>query len=342
VKLGYLLRRFIFLVFVIWTAATVLFFIPRLSKVNPIRERYAALARSTGYAPKDLEQIIASYERRMGLDKPLFWDIQTGQPGQYFDYMASVLRGDLGFSLANYPKTVTEMIGEALPWTLGLLSVTTILTFLIGTAIGALASWPRSPRWIRGMVTPLIVLAAVPPNVLGFLLIYFIGFQLKLLPMGGAYDPGATKELSLTYAIDILKHAIMPALALILAYVGFYALGMRGMGVTVQGEDYVLFAEHKGLKQGRIFYWYYVRNAILPQVTSLALAFGGLIGAGVLVETVFGFPGIGSTLNSAIVANDYFVIYGVAYIAVFAVGASMFVVDLLYPLLDPRIRYDKK
>ncbi|HEY3291386.1 MAG TPA: ABC transporter permease, partial [Anaerolineae bacterium] len=123
---------------------------------------------------------------------------------------------------------------------------------------------------------------------------------------------------------------------------GFWALGMRGMGITIQGEDYVNFAEHKGLKAGRIFYWYYVRNAILPQVTSLALAFGGIISAGVLVEGLYGFPGIGSTLSAAILANDYFVIYGIGYITVVAVAVSMLVVDLLYPLLDPRIRYEKK
>lgn len=333
-RLGYILRRFLFLVFVMWTAATILFLIPRMSKVNPIRERFAALARSTGYSPKDLENIIASYEVKFGLDKPLGI--------QYVDYMASVLRGDLGVSLMSYPKPVAELIGEALPWTIGLLGMTTILTFLIGTVIGALAGWPRSPKWVKGMVPPLIIMAAIPPYILGLLLVYFIGFRLKLLPMGGAFSAGMTKEFSLPFVLDVLQHAILPALSLILGTVGFWALGMRGMGVTIQGEDYVNFAEHKGLKPGRIFYWYYVRNAILPQVTSLALAFGGIISAGVLVEGLYGFPGIGSTLGAAILANDYFVIYGIGYITVVAVAVSMLVVDLLYPLLDPRIRYEKK
>ncbi|MCL4505385.1 MAG: ABC transporter permease [Chloroflexi bacterium] len=334
-RLGYILRRFIFLVFVIWTAATVLFFIPRLSRVNPIRERFAALARSTGYMPADLDNIIKNFELKFGLDKPL--------PQQYVDYMGSVLRGDLGVSLMSYPKTVVQLIGEALPWTLGLLSVTTVLTFLLGTAVGALAGWPKSPNWVKSMVTPLIVLAAIPPQVLGLLLIYFIAFRMKLLPMAGAYSIGVEPgHLTVSLILDVLKHAILPAAALIIAYIGFWALGMRGMGVTVQGEDYVLFAEHKGLKQSRIFYWYYVRNAILPQVTSLALAFGGIIGAGILVEVTFGFPGIGSTLGSAIASNDYFVIYGIGFITIFAVGVSMLVVDLIYPLLDPRISYERK
>jgi peptide/nickel transport system permease protein len=324
----------LFLIFVVWTAATLLFLLPRLSTINPIRERFMAIARSTGYTPKDLDNIIKNYQIKFGLDKPL------GE--QYVDYMGGVLRGDLGVSLMSYPKTVNQLIGEALPWTLGLISVTTVLTFLIGTAVGALAGWPKSPRWVKNMVTPMIVVAAIPPQVLGLLLIYFLAFRLKLFPMAGAYDVGAVKALSLTFALDVIKHAFLPALTLILAYVGFWALSMRGMGVTVQGEDYVLFAEHKGLKERRIFYAYYVRNAILPQVTSLALAFGGIISAGILVENVFGFPGIGATLYSAITSNDYFVIYGVGFITIFMVAISMLLVDLIYPLLDPRIRYDNK
>jgi peptide/nickel transport system permease protein len=256
--------------------------------------------------------------------------------------MSGVMRGDLGVSLISYPKTVNQLISEALPWTLGLISVTTILTFLIGTAIGALAGWPKSPRWVKNMVTPLIVLAAIPPQLLGLLFIYFLAFRLKLFPMAGAYSIGATKVFTLTFILDVMKHAFLPALTLILAYVGYWALSMRGMGVTVQGEDYVLFAEHKGLPERRIFYAYYVRNAILPQVTSLAMAIGGIVSAGILVENVFGFPGIGATLYSAIQSNDYFVIYGVGFITIFMVAVSMLVVDLIYPLLDPRIRYDTK
>jgi peptide/nickel transport system permease protein len=336
VRFGYLFRRLIFLVLVVWSAATLLFFIPRMSRVNPIRERFAELSRSTGYAPKDLEQIIASYELKFGLNKPI--------AEQYLDYMGSVLRGDLGFSLMRYPRTVVDLIGQALPWTVGLLTVTTLMTFLLGTLIGALAGWPRSPKWVKGMVTPLMVLAAIPAYNLGLLLIYFVAFRAKLLPLSGAYTTGlfAGPELSIPFLLDVVKHSILPALSLVLASVGFWALGMRGMGVTVQGEDYVNFAEHKGLRQNRIFYAYYVRNAILPQVTALALAFGGIVSAGVLVEQLYGFPGIGSLLSQAILANDFFVIYGIGFITILAVGVSMLVVDILYPLLDPRIRYERK
>ncbi len=333
--LAYLLRRVAFMIFVVWSAITLLFFLPRLSPINPVRERFAELQRSTGWAPRDLERLVKVYEVKFGLNKPLH--------EQYVDYMSSLLRGDLGYSIMRYPRTVGDLIAQALPWTIGLLSVTTLLTFGIGTGIGALAAWPRSPQWVKGLVTPLVVLAAIPPYLLGLLLIYFIAFRAKLLPMGGAYTLGrfTGPELSFPFLLDVARHAILPALSLILSTVGFWALGMRGMGVTVQGEDYVTFAEHKGLSLRRIFYAYYVRNAILPQVTALALAFGSIVSSGILVEYLYGFPGLGSLLNAAILANDFFVIYGIGLITILAVAVSMMVVDLLYPLLDPRIRYTR-
>ncbi|MCX7938221.1 MAG: ABC transporter permease [Anaerolineae bacterium] len=334
-QLTYLIRRLAFLVFVVWSAITLLFFLPRLSPINPVRERFAELQRSTGWAPRDLERLVKVYEVKFGLNKPLH--------EQYLEYMGSLLRGDLGYSIMRYPRTVGDLIAQALPWTIGLLTVTTLLTFAIGTGIGALAAWPRSPQWVKGMVTPLVVLAAIPPYLLGLLLIYFVAFRAKLLPMGGAYTLGrfAEPELSVPFLLDVARHAILPALSLILSTVGFWALGMRGMGVTVQGEDYVTFAEHKGLDLSRIFYAYYVRNAILPQVTALALAFGSIVSSGILVEYLYGFPGLGSLLNAAILANDFFVIYGIGLITILAVAVSMMVVDLLYPLLDPRIRYTR-
>jgi peptide/nickel transport system permease protein len=239
-KIGYLIRRLLFLFAVVWVAATLVFFIPRLSTRNPIRERFAEIARSTGFAPKDLEQIIAAYEVKFGLNKPLL--------EQYVEYMGGVLRGDLGPSLTRFPVTVLDLILTALPWTIGLLVVTTLIAFALGNLLGALASWPRSPAFIKGLMAPLMMLQAIPAYLLGLLLIFFIAFRLRLLPMGGAYSQGVLPSFTLEFILDAARHQILPAISLILSSVGFWALGMRGMGVTIQGEDYVTFAEHKGLK----------------------------------------------------------------------------------------------
>lgn len=333
-RLIYLFRRLLFLFFVIWVTSTIIFFIPRISPRNPIRERLAEISRSTGYAPKDLEQIVTAYNEKFGLNKPL--------AQQYVEYMAGVFRGDLGPSLNKFPKTVWELIVEALPWTIGLLIMTTLLSFLIGNFLGALTAWPKSPRWVKGLMAPMMMLQGVPPYLLGLLLIFFIAFRLNILPISGAYSVGARPEFTLKFFLDVLQHQILPALALILSSVAFWALGMRGMGVTIQGEDYVNFAEHKGLSSNVIFRDYYVRNALLPQVTGLALAFGTVITSGVLVEQLFALPGLGGILGQAIVANDYFVIFGIAFFIIIGVTVLMLLIDILYPLLDPRIRMDTK
>ena len=331
-KIGYLIRRLLFLFAVVWVAATLVFFIPRLSTRNPIRERFAEIARSTGFAPKDLEQIIAAYEVKFGLNKPLL--------EQYVEYMGGVLRGDLGPSLTRFPVTVLDLILTALPWTIGLLVVTTLIAFALGNLLGALASWPRSPAFIKGLMAPLMMLQAIPAYLLGLLLIFFIAFRLRLLPMGGAYSQGVLPSFTLEFILDAARHQILPAISLILSSVGFWALGMRGMGITIQGEDYVTFAEHKGLNPFKIFTQYYMRNALLPQITGLALAFGNIIVSGVLVEQLYGLPGLGGVLGDAILKNDYFVIYGITLFVILAIAILMFLMDLIYPLLDPRIRYE--
>jgi len=334
VNLAYLIRRVIFLLFVIWVAATITFFIPRLSSRNPVRERFVELARTGGFSPQDLEKIVESYNKKFGLDKPLV--------EQYVIYMGSLLQGDLGVSLNRYPKTVSELIWEALPWTIALLAIATIVSFFLGNLVGALGAWPRSPRWVRGLTAPLIIMQGVPPYLLGLLLIFFIAFRLKLLPLGGAYTIGTKPELSLEFLLDVMRHQLLPALSLILASLGGWALGMRGMGITIQGEDYVNFAEHKGLAPRTIFKDYYVRNAILPSVTGLALAFGTLVTSGILVESLYGLPGLGSILGAAITSNDFPVIYGITLFIIIGIALLMLLVEILYPLLDPRIRLGAK
>ena len=326
-----ILRRVGFLILVIWAASTITFLIPRISPRNPVRERFGELARMGGFTPTDLEKIVASYSAKFGLNKPL-WQ-------QYLDYIGSVARLDLGVSMNKFPKTVWQLLLESLPWTIGLLFVATVFSFVLGNLLGALAAWPRSPRWVKGLATPFVLLMGVPPVLMAVFLMFFVAFRLKLLPMGNAYSIGVIPNWhSIIFILDVLKHQILPALSLILGTVGSWVLSMRGMGVTIQGEDYVLFAEHKGLGGRAIFRDYYLRNALLPQVTGLALAVGTMVTSGIVIEQFFGLPGIGSMLYDAIKVNDFLVIYGVVLFIVIAIAVLMIVVEMLYPLLDPRVR----
>jgi peptide/nickel transport system permease protein len=320
----------LFLIFVIWAASTITFFVPRFSSRSPIRERFAELARNGGFSPVDLEKIIAAMQHQFGLDKPLM--------EQYVDYLWSVVHLDFGYSLNKYPSTVIDLISQSLPWTMGLLLITTVISFLLGNLLGAISAWPKAPSWMRMVATPFVLLTGVPPVLMGVLLLFFIAFRMKLLPLGGAYSMGVVPNWSWGFALDMGVHQILPALALILGWVGGWVLSMRGMGVTIQGEDYVNFAEHKGLSAIRIFRDYYLRNALLPQVTGFALALGSLVTSAIVVEGIFGLPGIGTVLQSAIRSNDFPVIYGIVLFITIAVATLMVALEFVYPLLDPRIR----
>jgi len=326
-----IIRRVLFLILVIWAASTITFFIPRLSEKNPIRERFAELARSGGFSPADMDKIIAAYSAKFGLDKPLLQ--------QYGDYISSIARFDLGVSYNKYPKTVMGLIMDSLPWTITLLLVTTVLSFVFGNLLGAVAAWPRAPQWVRSFAAPFILFQGVPPVLLGVLLLFFIGFKLKLAPLGGAYSTGVIPDWSSPAFIwDVVHHQLLPGLALLLGSVGGWVLTMRGMGVTIQGEDYVNFAEHKGLDGGVIFRDYYLRNALLPQATGLALALGTVVSSAIIIESQFGLPGLGRVLDAAIRSNDFLVIYGVVLFVIIAVATLMVLMEFIYPLLDPRIR----
>ncbi|MCC6166724.1 MAG: ABC transporter permease [Caldilineaceae bacterium] len=329
----YVLRRFGLLVLVIWTAVTINFLIPKMTPRNPLREKLLEQASRSGYIEEGFDEMVAAYEAKFGLDQPLW--------RQYVNYMRDVLRGDLGYSIANYPKTVWELVKSALPWTLGLLAVTTVVAFVLGTVLGAMMAWPKSSSFIKYILPSFLILGAIPAYLVALILIYFISYRWQWLPLAGGYGLGTVPNMSAAFAMDVLKHSLLPALAIVLTTMGGWVIGMRGMMVTVQGEDYMTFGEAKGLKDGRLFNRYGVRNAILPQVTGLALAFSTLVSGSVLVELVFQYPGVGTLLARAISQLDYWMIYGINLIIIVSIAIAMFIMDMIYPLLDPRISYDK-
>ena len=173
-------------------------------------------------------------------------------------------------------------------------------------------------------------------------MLYIFAFRLPIFPLFGGYSPNITPQLTMRFAVDVFQHSVLPALSIVLAQIGFWALGMRSMMVTIQGEDYMLQAEAKGLKTPRIFFRYAMRNAILPQITGLALSLGTIISGAILVEVVFGYPGVGTVLLNAVRGFDWFVIQGVVFMVIVTVAFSMLLIDLIYPLIDPRINYRRE
>jgi peptide/nickel transport system permease protein len=327
-----ILRRVVMVLAVVWAAGTINFFIPRIAPKNPIAEKLTQMAGTSGIDPTKIKEMADAFNAKFGLDQPL-WT-------QYLKYLHDVFTFDFGQSITQYPARVSDLIGAAMPWTLGLMMSTTLISFLLGTLLGAAAAWRRDNRILQVLSPLMMVFSAIPFYLIGLMLIYFFAAKLEWFPLSGGYGIVTIPDWSWDFAVEVLYHSLLPALSIVIASIGTWAIGMRGMMVTVEGEDYMTFAEAKGLRPGRLFYRYGVRNAILPQVTALALYFGQIVTGAVLVEIVFSYPGVGSLLLDSIKLYDFPTIYGIVFILTLTVALSMLLVDLVYPLLDPRVRLE--
>jgi peptide/nickel transport system permease protein len=332
--LNYIIRRLAMLVLVVFLAVTINFAIPRLTPGDPVEQQLATLVATGGGQMGDVTAMAEAYRAKFGLDQPV-WK-------QYLNYWWDILHLDFGYSLAQYPATVAQMIRSALPWTLGLVGTSTLIAFAIGSFLGGLLAWPGVPRALRGFIPLLMTISAIPYFLLGIILIFFLSILLKVFPAAGGHQFGSVLRFDLATAKDILRHAALPAISIIVAGIGTWALEMRGMMISVLGEDYIALAEAKGLKGKRIFLWYGLRNGLLPQLTALALRLGHVVAGVILVEVIFSYPGIGFKLFQAVQTKDYFVIQGIVLLLILAIALTMFVMDLIYPLIDPRITYQRR
>ncbi|MGI8475454.1 MAG: ABC transporter permease [Thermomicrobiales bacterium] len=332
-QLRYVAKRIGMFLLVVWLAATVNFFLPRLGGGDPVRQKLGQQAALGGNYQAGLDDMVKNYDKKFGLDKPL-WK-------QYLIYLDDTIHFDFNYSIANYPRRVVDIVGAALPWTLGLLTTTIIISWVLGGLLGAFMGWSRAPKFLQFLMPPLLSLNAIPFFLLGLVLVYLFAFRLKWFPLAYGYKPGTFPAYSFEFARDVLYHSALPALSIILVSIGGWALGMRSMMVTTQGEDYVTYADAKGLKDRTIFLHYSIRNALLPQTTALALALGQLIAGTVIVEVIFSYPGIGNVLYDAIRGSDYTLVQGIVFILILAIALATLILDLIYPLLDPRITYQK-
>ncbi len=328
---SYLLNRVVTLLLTVWIAATLIWIIPRLSPVDPADIMLGRMAAGAG-AVENADRILEQLKENFGLNDPLIV--------QYVKYIGNVVTFDFGLSTATFPTQVSALIARALPWTVGLMLLSVVITFFIGNALGALMAWDRSPKLVRVAIPVAMVFTSIPPILSGLLLMWILAAKLRWFPLTGAY--GLTVEPGWTWGFvqSVIHHGFLPALSIVIVTFGFWALGMRGLMITVQGEDYVTLAKAKGLRPRYILYRYMVRNAILPQITAFALKIGLLVAGQVLVERIFAYNGMGKLLYDAILDQDFPVIQGVSFVIILMTAVSVFLVDLVYPFVDPRIRHD--
>ena len=257
---------------------------------------------------------------------------------QYLNYVASSFRGDLGVSVTYFPNSVSDVIGETLPWTIGLVGIATVISFAIGIALGAFAGWKRG-SWVDNLVPVATLFQSIPYFWLALILLYIFGLKNPIFPLFGGYDVwSVTPGWSWEFVGSVIRYGTLPALTIVISSIGGWMLGMRNMMVSTLSEDYILTAEAKGLSNGTIMRSYAARNAILPSISGFAISLGFVVAGSTVAESVFSYPGIGFALLTAVQNNDYALMQGIFLIITVSVLGANLVMDLIYGFIDPRTR----
>jgi peptide/nickel transport system permease protein len=320
-----IIRRIGFYVATAIAAITVDFLIPRVIPGNPVE---AVLAHSQG-------QIVTPATVR-ALELQFGSNTKEGTWGQYTHYWSSLFHGNLGISTSNGLASVTSVIRGALPWTLGLVGTATVISFVLGTLVGILVAWRRG-SWLDNLLPVTTFFQAAPYFFLAFLAIDLFALKLGWFPPGSARNNLDFPAWNWTYISDVLDHAALPALTIVVASAAGWIVGMRNVMITTMDEDYVLIAQAKGLPKRRVI-WYAARNAILPNISGFSLAIGFVVSGALLTEIVFSYPGLGFILLSAVQDSDYALLQGIFLVITMAVLVANLAADFVYVFLDPRTR----
>jgi len=322
--LKYILKKIIIFVLTLWVALTINFILPRMMPGNPAEAMIArAQGRLSSTALKALEVAFG-----VNVHQNIFV--------QYFEYLGRTLTGNFGISTTYYPSTVAYEIGTHLPWTLGLLGITTVLSFLVGTIIGIRAAWKRDSAVSTTSVITSIFMNSVPYFWIALLFQYLFGFVLGWFPVSGAFS--ATGPQGIALIGSILYHAILPSLVIFITSIGGWILTMRNNMISILSDDYITFANAQGIPDNKIKYNYAARNAILPNFTGFAMAMGFIMSGAILTETIFSYPGVGYLLYQSVVNLDYPLMQALFFFIVVTVLIANFIADMTYIFIDPRVR----
>ncbi|BCL82387.1 peptide ABC transporter permease [Ktedonobacteria bacterium brp13] len=333
----YLIRRLAFYVVALWASVTINFALPRLIPGNPVDAYIARLQGQVALSPATIQAL----EDQFGGS-----DAHSPILVQYFHYLSNILHGNLGTAFSQGALPVTIVLAHALPWTLGLVGVSTIISFMLGTLLGIVAAWNRGSALDSIAVPVTTFLSSIPYFWLALGLIYIFATNLAWLPGGYGFDPYNIDFMDLQgfsweYVGSVLQHAILPALTIVISSFSGWLLGIRNSMLTTISEDYVLMARAKGLSNQRVMLMYAARNAILPSVTGFSLALGYVVAGSLLTEMVFSYPGIGFVLYKAISYLDYNLIEGIFLCIAVTILLATLLSEIAYLFLDPRVRHER-
>ena len=326
----YLLTRLGQFALVVFIGINIAFVVTHATPIDPVEQSIAAASQFGSTNPEAVALMRQSLRELYGLQGSL-WD-------QYLAFWKRVPVGDFGPSLSAFPTPVRVLIGRALPWTVGLLLASTVISWILGNLLGALAGYYRNNKvlWLAGIVA--MAFHPIPYYIVAFVLLILFGFVWPVLPISGGYTMNMQPAFEFTFIASLLKHSILPVLSLVLVGLGGWFMGMRSLVSNIVTEDYVTYAELGGVDGRRVLASYVMRNALVPQITGLAMSLGAIFTGAIITEQVFGYPGLGTLLVSAVHAGDYSLVLGITSVSIVAVSVAVLVVDLLYPLLDPRVR----
>jgi peptide/nickel transport system permease protein len=325
----YVVQRFIGYLLVLFIGITITFFLPRLMPGDPINNYISQVQARAGQSlsAEATQQLRDSLAELYGLQGDIFT--------QYRNYLARVVRLDFGPSFTYYPEPVSNILLDAMPWTAGLLITTTLLSWLIGNSIGLIAGYFNKRRWATVLEVVGIVLYPIPYYILALVVILLLAYWIALFPLSPTFLPG---PMTWNKAVSIIYNSFLPALTLILAGFGWNVLAMKALAVATKEDAYVQFARLKGTTDRTRMTNYVFRNAMLPQITALVLSLGFIFNGAIQTEVIFSYPGIGMTMRAAAGAGDYNLLYGAIILTIFSVATAALILDLIYPLFDPRIR----
>lgn len=323
-------KRALQLLAVVFFGVSATFLVTHLSPISPVEAALGRMTARSNFAPEAIAAMRAALTELYGVEEPLL--------NQYVNFWLRLLRGDLGPSLLAFPTPAMTLVMRAMPWTVGLLVTATLITFAIGNLLGGLAGYNQNNRFFKAFGIVAMGLQPIPYYIVAFILLIIFGFLWPVLPISGGFAMNVTPGWNWPFISSVLTHAMLPALSLVLVGFGGWFLGMRALVSNVVTEDYVTYAELAGVDRGTIVGGYVMRNALVPQLTALAMTLGGVFSGTVITEQVFNYPGLGSLLIDAVNAGDYSLVLAVSTVSVTAVALAIFIVDLLHPLLDPRVR----
>ena len=328
----YLIPRLIQYVLVIFLGISAVFFIPRLMPSDPVAKTISQLtSQGSSLDPATMDEFIADLSEMYGLEGSTF--------DQYIAFWKRLFHGDFGVSFFQFPMPVLDLIRISLPWTLGLLLTTTFLSWTIGNIIGGLAGYFSRKSWSKILDAVAMVIRPLPYYIFAFGLLILLAYVVRWFPISGGASLGRIAEFNWAFMKDVLWHSTLPALSLVILGGAVNFQTMKLIVQNVNAENFVQYAKFGGIKESRIVSRYVLRNALLPQITGLALSLGQLFSGALITEIVFSYPGIGTLLYNAIITGDYNLIMGITALSILALTTGILIIDLLYPIFDPRIRY---